>query len=83
MKGRMEMTDPTIFAAASATLAAVSLFSGAALRGWNGWLELKRAELEAAPGSRSGSLAPVGKIDLAELRQRVRRLEAIASGIEI
>ena len=77
------MTDPTIFAAASATLAGVSLLSGAALRGWNGWLDLKRAELETAAKGRGGRRAAETKPEVAELRQRVRKLEAIASGIEI
>ena len=77
------MTDPSVFAMASVTLAGVSLLSGAALRGWNGWLELKRAELQSGPEGRDGSPASQVKGDVAELRQRVRKLEAIASGIEI
>ena len=77
------MTDPTVFAMASVTLAGVSLLSGAALRGWNGWLELKRAELQTGRNARDGSPASQVKGDVAELRQRVRKLEAIASGIEI
>jgi hypothetical protein len=77
------MNDPAIIAAASATLAAISLLSGAALRGWKGWLELKRAELENGRTGSPGSERPVGKVDVADLKQRVRRLEAIASGIEI
>lgn len=77
------MNDPAIIAAASATLAAISLLSGAALRGWKGWLDLKRAELEAGRRGRKDSPASGVKVEVAELKQRVRRLEAIASGIEI
>ncbi len=78
----MEMTDPSIFAMASATLAGIGILSGAALRGWNGWLELKRAEIEGRRKD-GGSPAAEAKLEVAELRQRVRKLEAIASGIEI
>ena len=57
-----------------ACLIAVALASLAALRGWRGWLDLKRLEL-AAPARPAG-----GRIELAALRERVRRLEAIVDG---
>ncbi len=76
------MQDPAgLLAFSAACLIGLSLASAAALKGWRGWLELKRLELSggrAAP--RSGS--PVRR-DLAELRERVKRLEAIASGIDL
>ena len=72
------MTDPAamlvIAASGSAALAVTTL---AAFRGWNQWLALKRLEAEKGR-SRSG-----GGSELAELRRRVRKLEAIASGIEL
>ena len=55
---------------------AVSLVSLAGLRAWRQWLELKRAELTVP-----GSAAP--RSEVGELRRRVRRLEALASGLEI
>jgi hypothetical protein len=45
------------------------------LRGWRDWLEVKRIEIERR---RPGALSA----DLAGLRERVRRLETIASGGE-
>lgn len=67
------MTDPNLLVAlSSAGLVATCLTSAAALKGWQGWLDLKRMEL--ADGSRGG--VP----DVRELRARVRRLEAIAEG---
>jgi hypothetical protein len=55
---------------------AVALVSIAGLAAWRQWLALKRVELT---GCRTfGSRAEIG-----ELRSRVRRLEALASGIEI
>lgn len=63
-------------------IAALGLASWAALKGWQGWLELKRMELthnfhppvQANTGSR---------IELADLRERIRKLEAIAAGIDL
>ena len=72
----------------SMAVLAVSIFAGlgltswAALRGWQGWLELKRLELTQAGGDRT--LPPSGgRIEIADLRERVRKLEAIAAGIEL
>ena len=54
----------------------------AGLRAWNGWLDLKRFELTHEAGDRG--LPPAsGRIELADLRERVRKLEAIAAGIDI
>ena len=70
------MTEPLPFLiAAFAMLAGTGLAAAAALRGWKGWLELRRLELAA--GGRGG-----GRTALRELRERVRRLEAIASGAD-
>jgi hypothetical protein len=75
------MTDPTmLMMASSAALVGLGITSAATLRAWSGWLDLKRFELDAkSPATRAGG----GKAELAELRDRVRKLEAIASGIEI
>jgi hypothetical protein len=56
--------------------------SFAALKGWQGWLELKRFELTHAAGDRT--VPPAGnRIEMADLRERVRKLEAIAAGIDL
>ena len=69
------MADPILpLAFAAAFLGGAWLTSLALLRGWRGWLELKHLEL-SGPASPSG-----GRIELASLRERVRRLEAIAEG---
>ena len=59
---------------ALAGLAGIGLAAGAALRGWNDWLELRRMRIQAGA---SGA----GRPRIGELRERVRRLEAIASGV--
>ena len=73
------MTDPaSLIALTGSGLLAVGLASVAALRGWAGWLELRRIELA---GRRCG-VPRRGAAELADLRARVRRLEAIANGGE-
>jgi hypothetical protein len=69
------VSDPVLLLAlTAAVLASAALTSLAMLRGWRGWLELKRLEL-SGPASPAG-----GRIEIAALRERVRRLEAIAEG---
>lgn len=62
-----------LFALAAAGTAGIGLVSSAGLRMWQGWLELKRSERR--PGRRGG-------FDMAELKARVRKLEAIAEGAD-
>ena len=75
--------DPITIAVLSASiLAGLAAASLAGLKAWNGWLELKRFELTHDSADRT--LAPAsGRIELADLRERVRKLEAIAAGIDI
>ena len=66
--------------------ASVLMVSGtaavAALKGWNSWLELKRLELGHSGADRI--IPPAGnRIELADLKERVRKLEAIAAGIDL
>ncbi len=77
--------EPTqIIILAGAGLAALAMLCGAALRGWHGWLTLKARELDLAQHRRSAD-APgmTGRIELADLRERVRQLEAIAAGVDL
>ena len=67
---------------AASILVGLAAASWAALKAWNGWLELKRFELTHEAGDRG--LPPAsGRIEIADLRERVRKLEAIAAGIDI
>ena len=66
---------------ATAALAGLAIAMFALLRAWHGWLELKRKELDM---TLSPAQAPgLARIELADLRERVRRLEAIAEGVEL
>lgn len=69
---------------AFASLAGLLVISATALRGWQGWLALKERELERSGreiegGAREGT----ARIELADLRERIRKLEAIASGVDL
>ena len=75
--------DPlTIGVLAASVIAGLGGASIAVLKAWNGWLELKKMELAQAVGDRG--LPPAsGRIEMADLRERVRKLEAIAAGIDL
>ena len=75
--------DPlTIGVLSTSMLAGLGAASWAGLKAWSGWLDLKRFELTHDAGDRT--LPPAsGRIELADLRERVRKLEAIAAGIDI
>ena len=78
------MGDPTtLLALASFAVVALSLASVAALKGWQGWLDLKRLELARAPVRDAALPSSARRIELADLKERVRKLEAIASGVDL
>lgn len=66
-------------------LSALILSAHFLLKGWQGWLDLKKLELaSAAPRQDEPTASPAGgRIELADLRERVRKLEAIAAGIDL
>ncbi len=86
------MTDLDLVKHAMTMIALASSFALVAvalLKGWNGWLALKRVELEMA-GGRISSRGPTADtplagslIEVADLKERVRKLEAIAAGIDV
>jgi hypothetical protein len=76
------MSDFDLIISVVAGLAAFLVVVAALLRGWSGWLELKRAQLDGAGGPARAGHAPAQRIELAALKERVRRLEAIASGVD-
>jgi hypothetical protein len=75
--------DPiTIGVLAASVLVGLGAASLAGLKAWSGWLDLKKMELTHDVGDRH--LPPAGnRIEMADLRERVRKLEAIAAGIDI
>ena len=78
------MFEPTLVIAA-ASLTGIVIIAAALLRAWQGWLELKRRELDSHSGQRAdeGSTIGAARIELADLKERIKKLEAIASGVDL
>ncbi|MES2905144.1 MAG: hypothetical protein V4696_13240 [Pseudomonadota bacterium] len=64
-------------------MCAIGIAAWAALKGWQGWLELKRMELVSGRAEATMLPPATGRIEIADLRERVRKLEAIAAGIDL
>lgn len=81
------MTDPNFYMAmALATLAGLGMVTGAGLAGWRGWLAFKRQELALAHQGDTAHAAPTNagaRIEIADLKERIRKLEAIAAGVDL
>ena len=77
------MPEPTIVIAAAA-LIGLAVVVAALLKGWQDWLALKRRELDARTAA-PGDGAPLGaaRIEISDLKERIRKLEAIASGVDL
>ena len=79
------MPEPA-FVIAAAALVGLVVVVAALLRAWQGWLALKQRELDSqtqhtsAPG---GSSLGAARIELSDLKERIRKLEAIASGVDL
>jgi hypothetical protein len=61
----------------------------AGLTGWRGWLALKHQELQAGHdiASDRGPIQALpnasARIEIADLKERIRKLEAIAAGVDL
>jgi hypothetical protein len=67
---------------AASGLAGLGMVVTAGLSGWRGWLQLKGRELDArAPGA--GEPGAGARIEIADLKERIRKLEAIAAGVDL
>ncbi len=77
------MNSETLILAA-ASLVGLLVVASAALKGWQGWLNLKTRELEAhRPEPARGSAEGAARIEIADLKERIRKLEAIAAGVDL
>ena len=76
------LTTALVFAAAA--LGITAMLCLAATRAWKGWLELKRLEIAARGAQPEAAEDGIGlRIELADVRERLKKLEAIASGVEL
>ncbi len=76
------MNPTSLLALALTSLGAVAIVSVATLSGWRGWLALQQQRLgdrsPVAPTPNAGT-----RIEIADLKERIRKLEAIAAGVEL
>ena len=79
------MNDPSFYLTMTvAGLAGLAMLSMAALTGWRGWLQLKQQELDRRPGGDGPTLPNASqRIEIADLKERIRKLEAIAAGVDL
>ena len=77
------MNDPmTTITLAGTALTGLGIATFALLRGWQGWLEVRRLELSGH--ARAEPRSPAGEmIEVADLKERVRKLEAIAAVVDL
>jgi len=72
---------------ATATLVGLALVGAVFAWSWKAWLDLRRHALDTGVGRSlyggTGDVPAVAnRIDLADLRERIKKLEAIAAGVE-
>ena len=69
---------------AGAALAVTAMLCTRRARAWRGWLELRSSSWPAAAPAAIETDEDVGvRIELAAVRERLKKLEAIASGVEL
>jgi len=73
----------TVLAIGVIALAALVIASLFALKGWQGWLEIRKMEIAHSGHPETATQVTGGRIEIADLKERVRKLEQIASGIDI
>lgn len=79
------MPEPT-FVIAGAALVGLVVVVAALLKAWQDWLAFKQREIEthqASPGPSAGAPLGAARIELSDLKERIRKLEAIASGVDL
>ena len=71
---------------AASALVGLLVVAGTLLKGWQDWLALKSRELDTGRGGREiegGVREGAARIEIADLKERIRKLEAIASGVDL
>ncbi len=78
------MTEPTVLLALAGTaLTGLALALLVGLRGWQGWLDLKRLELAGTEARTNNHGGMAERIELADLKERIRKLESLAACIDL
>lgn len=81
------MTEPTLYITlALSALAGLTIVTFAGLSGWREWLALRRQEMLSQsphPAAEAGIPSVSSRIEVADLKERIRKLEAIAAGVDL
>ncbi|MFM7029267.1 MAG: hypothetical protein ACKOXK_11420 [Chakrabartia sp.] len=77
------MTDVAALIYALTSLAGLGMAALAGLLAFGKWIDLKRAELATLRPAEGASPMTASRIELADLRERLRKLEAIAAGVDL
>ena len=78
------MSEDVLIAACALT--GLLVVAAAMLKGWQGWLALKSRELDlrrGPPEIEGGAREGAARIEIADLKERIRKLEAIANGVDL
>jgi hypothetical protein len=86
--GEAAMQDPQFYLVmAAAALVALAMVTAGMLTAWRGWLSLKQQQMSLAGGMAEADLAPAPsatqRIEIADLKERIKKLEAIAAGVDL
>ncbi len=78
------MFEPSFVIAIAAQIG-LGIVAATLLRGWQGWLALKQRELDSHRGEPRdpGSTMGAARIEISDLKERIRKLEAIANGVDL
>ena len=68
-----------ILTIAITALAGLVILAATGLRAWQGWLALKTRELDLCHPPNTA----MPRIEMADLKERLRKLEAIAAGVDL
>ncbi len=83
------MVSDSLVILSAAALTGLAVLSAVFAWSWKAWLDLRRHALDAGHGAGHGDVygrgdfpAVANRIDLADLRERIKKLEAIAAGVD-
>lgn len=73
------------FVWAATALAITAMLTAVGLRAWRGWLDLRRFEIAQEQAARREEVdpSPAVRIEMADLKERLKKLEAIATGVDL
>ena len=69
---------------AATAFAVTAMLAAVGLRAWRGWLDLRRFEIAQEQARRDEvDPSPAVRIEMADLKERLKKLEAIATGVDL